>query len=82
MKVREDGRVTGVHCLLAVGVNGDGHREILGLDVVSSEDGAGWLAFFRGLSGVRLKPATTIGPGDDPTTCPEPPSTDGDQSRR
>jgi transposase-like protein len=59
MKVREDGRVINVHCLLAVGVNGDGHREILGLDVVSSEDGAGWLAFFRGLvarglSGVRL----------------------------
>jgi Transposase and inactivated derivatives len=59
MKVREDGRVVNVHCLLAVGVNGDGHREILGLDVVSSEDGAGWLAFFRGLvarglSGVRL----------------------------
>ncbi|CAO5251592.1 transposase [Frankia sp. AgKG'84/4] len=51
--------MTGVHCLLAVGVNGDGHREILGLDVVSSEDGTGWLAFFRGLvarglSGVRL----------------------------
>ncbi|CUU59199.1 Transposase (or an inactivated derivative) [Parafrankia irregularis] len=59
MKVREGGRVINVHCLLAVGVNGDGHREILGLDVVSSEDGAGWLAFFRGLvarglSGVRL----------------------------
>jgi transposase-like protein len=59
MKVREEGRVINVHCLLAVGVNGDGHREILGLDVVSSEDGAGWLAFFRGLvarglSGVRL----------------------------
>ncbi|MCK9921169.1 IS256 family transposase [Frankia sp. AgPm24] len=59
MKVRENGRVINVHCLLAVGVHGDGHREILGLDVVSSEDGAGWLAFFRGLvarglSGVRL----------------------------
>ncbi|SBW22649.1 Transposase for insertion sequence element IS1081 [Candidatus Protofrankia californiensis] len=59
MKVREDGRVINIHCLLAVGVNGDGHREILGLDVVSSEDGAGRLAFFRGLvarglSGVRL----------------------------
>ena len=48
-----------VHALLATGVNGDGHREILGLDVTSSEDGAGWLAFLRGLvarrlSGVRL----------------------------
>ena len=48
-----------VHALLATGVNGDGHREILGLDVTSREDGAGWLAFLRGLvarrlSGVRL----------------------------
>jgi len=40
-------------------VNGDGHREILGLDVFTSEDGAGWTAFprslvARGLSGVKL----------------------------
>ncbi len=49
MKVREAGRVINMHRLLAVGVNGGGRREILGLDVVSSEDGAGWLAFFRGL---------------------------------
>jgi transposase-like protein len=59
LKVREGGRVVNVHALLATGVNGDGHREILGLQVTSSEDGAGWLAFFRdltarGLSGVRL----------------------------
>jgi putative transposase len=45
--------------LLATGVNADGHREILGLQVTSAEDGAGWLAFFRdltarGLTGVRL----------------------------
>ena len=33
-----------VHCLIATGVNADGHREILGVDVTSSEDGAGWLA--------------------------------------
>ena len=30
-----------VHALIATGVNSDGHREILGLDVASSEDGAG-----------------------------------------
>jgi len=59
LKVREGGRVVRVHALLATGVNADGHREILGLDVTSAEDGAGWLAFFRGLvarglSGVRL----------------------------
>ena len=48
-----------VHALIATGVNADGHREILGLDVASAEDGAGWLAFWRGLlarglSGVQL----------------------------
>ncbi len=59
LKVREGGRVVNVHALLATGVSADGHREILGLQVTSAEDGAGWLAFFRdltarGLSGVRL----------------------------
>jgi putative transposase len=58
-KVREGGRTVNVHCLIATGVNADGHREILGVDVTSSEDGAGWLAFLRGLvarglSGVAL----------------------------
>ena len=59
LKVREVGRVVNVHALLATGVNADGHREILGLQVTSAEDGAGWLGFFRdltarGLSGVKL----------------------------
>ncbi len=59
LKVREGGRVVGVHALVATGVNADGHREILGLQVSSAEDGAGWLAFFRdltarGLTGVQL----------------------------
>jgi putative transposase len=59
LKVREGGRVVGVHALVATGVNNNGHREILGLHVTTSEDGAGRLAFFRdlvarGLSGVKL----------------------------
>src|SRR5215213_6206170 len=59
MKVREGGRVVLVHVLTATGVNADGHREVLGVDVTSAEDGAGWLRFFRdlivrGLSGVSL----------------------------
>jgi len=59
LKVREGGRVANVHALLATGVNKDGHREILGLQVTSAEDGAGWLGFFRdltarGLTGVKL----------------------------
>jgi putative transposase len=49
MKVREGGRVVNTHVLVATGVNADGHREVLGVDIVSAEDGAGWLAFFRGL---------------------------------
>jgi putative transposase len=59
LKVREGGRVVPVHVLVATGVNADGHREILGVQVTTSEDGAGWLAFFRdltarGLGGVKL----------------------------
>jgi transposase-like protein len=49
IKVRERGRVVNVHGLLAVGVNAAGQREVLGLDVATSEDGAGWTAFLRGL---------------------------------
>ena len=57
LKSREGGRVVNVALVLAVGVNDDGKREILGVDVVTTEDGAGWLAFLRslvsrGLSGV------------------------------
>jgi putative transposase len=59
LKVREGGRVVNTHALVAIGVNADGHREILGLQVTSAEDGAGWLGFFRdltarGLTGVQL----------------------------
>jgi transposase-like protein len=59
LKCREGGRIAGVACVIATGVNADGHREILGLDVLTTEDGAGWTAFLRslvarGLSGVQL----------------------------
>uniref|UniRef100_UPI000476EA04 IS256 family transposase n=1 Tax=Sciscionella marina TaxID=508770 RepID=UPI000476EA04 len=59
LKVPENGRVINVHCLVATGVNAEGYREILGLQVASGQDGAGWLAFFRdlvarGLTGVQL----------------------------
>jgi transposase-like protein len=59
LKVREGGRVVGVHALVATGVNADGDREILGLHVTTSGDDAGWLGFFRdlvarGLAGVKL----------------------------
>lgn len=59
VKCREGGRTVNVCVVHAVGVNHEGFRESLGLDVVTSEDGAAWLAFMRGLvarglSGVRL----------------------------
>jgi len=59
MKVREHGRVINSVVLVATGVNGDGHREVLGLRVVTSETGPAWNEFFadlvaRGLHGVRL----------------------------
>ena len=59
MKVREGGRVVNTHVLVATGVNADGHREILGLDICSAESEAGWLTLFRGLNargltGVKL----------------------------
>jgi transposase-like protein len=48
-RVREGGRIVNVAVVIAVGVNADGHREVLGVDLITVEDGAGWLAFFRGL---------------------------------
>jgi len=59
VKCREGGRTVNACVVHAVGVNRDGVRESLGLDVVTAEDGAAWLAFVRGLvarglAGVRL----------------------------
>ena len=54
-KCREGGRIANVAALVAVGVNEEGRREVLGLDVVTSEDGAGWLAFLRGLKARGLR---------------------------
>jgi transposase-like protein len=59
VKVRQDGRVVNVAVVIAIGVNASGQREVLGMDVGPSEDGAFWLAFLRslvarGLSGVKL----------------------------
>lgn len=59
VKVRENGRVSSMALVVAVGVRENGDREILGLDVGPSEDGAFWTAFLRqlvarGLKGVLL----------------------------
>lgn len=55
VKTRENRRIANVALLVAFGVNADGHREVLGVDVVTSEDGAGWTAFLRGLVARGLK---------------------------
>ncbi|MGD1147511.1 MAG: IS256 family transposase [Thermoanaerobaculaceae bacterium] len=59
LKCREGGRTPNVAIVVATGVNASGHREILGVDVMTVEDGAAWLAFLRGLvsrglAGVQL----------------------------
>ena len=60
VKARQDGRMASVAVVIAIGVNGrTGEREVLGLDVGPSEDGAFWGSFLRslvsrGLCGVRL----------------------------
>ena len=58
-RVREDSRVQNVAVVVATGVNAAGRREVLGMEVITVEDGAGWTAFLRslvarGLSGVAL----------------------------
>ena len=59
MKVREGGRVTNTMVLVATGVNADGHREVLGMQVATAETTMAWNGFFadlvaRGLTGVKL----------------------------
>ena len=59
MKVREGGRVVKTSVLLATGVNADGYRELLGMQVATAESTASWTGFFRdliarGLTGVFL----------------------------
>jgi transposase-like protein len=59
VKVRQDGRIVSVAVIVAVGVNSDGRREVLGMDVGPSEAETFWTAFLRklarrGLRGVKL----------------------------
>jgi putative transposase len=59
VKVRQDGRIVSVAVIVAVGVNGDGRREVLGMDVGPSEAETFWTDFLRklarrGLRGVKL----------------------------
>ena len=49
LKVRREGRVVSLAVVIAIAVRATGEREVLGLDVGPSEDGAFWLQFLRGL---------------------------------
>src|SRR5512140_1758106 len=57
--IRQDGRVVSVAVIIAVGVNADGRREVLGMDIGPSEAETFWTSFLRkltrrGLRGVKL----------------------------
>ena len=59
VKVRQAGRIISVAVIVAVGVNADGRREVLGMDIGPSEAETFWTAFLRklarrGLRGVKL----------------------------
>ena len=59
VKVRQNGRIISVAVIIAVGVNSDGRREVLGMDIGPSEAEPFWTEFLRklarrGLRGVKL----------------------------
>jgi transposase-like protein len=59
VKQRDAGRIVSAAVIVAVGVNGDGRREVLGMDIGPSEAETFWLEFLRklrrrGLRGVKL----------------------------
>ncbi|MDT2240855.1 transposase [Paenibacillus larvae] len=65
LKVREDGRVRSRGIMIAIGVNTEGYREVLGLMLGDTESEASWSEFFsslkgRGLRGVWISLPPTI----------------------
>ena len=79
LKARVDGRVVSRAVVIATGVTADGGREVLGLDVGDSEDGAFWTAFLRslkarGLTGVQLviSEPTPVSSRPSPRSWPAP----------
>lgn len=79
VKVRQNERIVSVAVIIAVGVNSDGRREVLGMDIGPSEAESFWTAFLRklmrrGLRGVKLvisegggKPSCCVPPGNAAT---------------
>ena len=59
VKVRQNGRIVSVAVIIAIGVNSDGRREVLGIDIGPSDAETFWSAYLRqlarrGLRGVKL----------------------------
>ena len=54
-KVREEGRIVNVSVAVVTAVYAEGKREIVGMDVGTSEDGTFWLSFLRSLSARGLE---------------------------
>jgi putative transposase len=59
VKVRQNGRIVSVAVIIAVGVNSDGRREVLGMEIGASEAEPFWTGFLRKLArrgrrGVKL----------------------------
>ena len=74
VKVRRDGRVRSTSALIAVGISAEAYREVLGLGIGDSESEGTWTRFLgrlkdRGLSGVELSPAITIGGWSRPSVA-------------
>jgi transposase-like protein len=55
IRSRESGSVVKVAAVIATAVSSEGHREILGVDIFTDEDGAGWLDFLRSLTARGLR---------------------------
>ena len=68
LKVRRGGRIVSVAVIIAIGVNGDGRREVLGMEIGTSEAEPIWTEFLRkltrrGLRGVKLVVSDAHEPG-------------------
>ena len=60
VKVREAGRIVPVAVTIAVGVNSDGRREVLGMAIGASEAETFWLDFLRSLTRRGLRGAKLV----------------------
>jgi len=54
IKARSGGRIVSKAVIVATGVSRNGDREVLGVEVGDSEDGAFWIAFLRSLKARKL----------------------------